>query len=348
MTRHQIGRSGVEVELVEGYRYGFNGKENDNEVKGEGNQQDYGMRVYDPRIAKFLSVDPITAKYPMLTPYQFASNRPIDGIDLDGLEYATYKIKINGLSGAIMSSEVIWNNPNQHNEFGSRGKGVLYKISVWDSWFKTYRSEDVELMIHRNATMAGLKTEYGHYMGATSLYTLDKKGNFTGNYDYSLSPVDAVDNFAYQHDKGYDNLNAVGASGLLSDWGTTPVDEAALNGWRGFLQNYKVGDGDPFNGQKVTGSERSAAENGALSFKIIVDDKKSHISEFMRENYYSQTYNNTPRMSRTQYKKSVEYNYQLFLKMYMNKDSKGNWERKEDMWTRDANGNYTPNKPKKG
>jgi RHS repeat-associated protein len=69
------------------YRYGFNGKENDNEVKGEGNQQDYGERIYDPRIGKFLSVDPITAKYPELTPYQFASNRPIDGIDLDGLEF---------------------------------------------------------------------------------------------------------------------------------------------------------------------------------------------------------------------------------------------------------------------
>ncbi|QJB36316.1 hypothetical protein HF329_31980 [Chitinophaga oryzae] len=71
-----------------GYRYGFNGKENDNEIKGEGNQQDYGFRIYDPRIAKFLSVDPITKQYPELTPYQFASNRPIDGIDQDGLEYA--------------------------------------------------------------------------------------------------------------------------------------------------------------------------------------------------------------------------------------------------------------------
>jgi hypothetical protein len=56
-------------------------------VKGVGNQQDYGMRIYDPRIGKFLSVDPITSKYPELTPYQFASNRPIDGIDLDGLEF---------------------------------------------------------------------------------------------------------------------------------------------------------------------------------------------------------------------------------------------------------------------
>ena len=38
------------------------------------------MRIYNPALGKFLSVDPITAQYPELTPYQFASNRPIDGI----------------------------------------------------------------------------------------------------------------------------------------------------------------------------------------------------------------------------------------------------------------------------
>ena len=69
-----------------GYRFGFNGKENDNEVKGSGNQQDYGMRIYDPRTGKFLSVDPLTKEYPELTPYQFASDNPIENIDLDGLE----------------------------------------------------------------------------------------------------------------------------------------------------------------------------------------------------------------------------------------------------------------------
>ncbi|MBL7707640.1 MAG: hypothetical protein JNJ86_01140 [Chitinophagaceae bacterium] len=68
------------------YRYGFNGKENDNEVKGEGNQQDYGFRIYDTRIGRFLGVDPLTSKYPWYTPYQFAGNKPINSIDLDGLE----------------------------------------------------------------------------------------------------------------------------------------------------------------------------------------------------------------------------------------------------------------------
>ena len=68
------------------YRYGFNGKENDNEVKGEGNQQDYGMRISDPRLGRFLSVDALTKNFPWYTPYQFAGNSPIKFIDLDGGE----------------------------------------------------------------------------------------------------------------------------------------------------------------------------------------------------------------------------------------------------------------------
>ena len=74
------------------YRYGFNGKENDNEIKGEGNQQDYGMRIYDPRLGKFLSVDPLADDYPALTPYQYASNQPIESIDIDGLERLDYRL----------------------------------------------------------------------------------------------------------------------------------------------------------------------------------------------------------------------------------------------------------------
>ena len=58
----------------------------DNEVAGTGNQYDYGFRIYNPRIAKFLSVDPLTGSYPWYTPYQFAGNMPIVAIDLDGLE----------------------------------------------------------------------------------------------------------------------------------------------------------------------------------------------------------------------------------------------------------------------
>jgi RHS repeat-associated protein len=70
-----------------GYRYGFNGKELDKSNEfGTANVYDYGFRIYNPSIGRFLSVDPLTRSYPELTPYQFASNTPIKAIDLDGLE----------------------------------------------------------------------------------------------------------------------------------------------------------------------------------------------------------------------------------------------------------------------
>jgi RHS repeat-associated protein len=68
------------------YRYGFNGKENDNEVKGEGNQQDYGMRIYDPRLVKFVSVDPLSNQFPWNSVYSYAEGDPVNYIDLDGCE----------------------------------------------------------------------------------------------------------------------------------------------------------------------------------------------------------------------------------------------------------------------
>jgi RHS repeat-associated protein len=73
----------------ERYKFGFNGKENDNEVYGDGNFQDYGMRMYDTRVGRFVSVDPLIVKekkFPWYSPYQFAGNKPIEAIDLDGLE----------------------------------------------------------------------------------------------------------------------------------------------------------------------------------------------------------------------------------------------------------------------
>jgi hypothetical protein len=41
-------------------------------------------------VSRFLSTDPLTRSYPHLTPYQFASNTPIQAIDLDGLEAVYY------------------------------------------------------------------------------------------------------------------------------------------------------------------------------------------------------------------------------------------------------------------
>ena len=69
------------------YRYGFNGKEKTDEWNGNtGANYDYGARIYDSRLGRFLSVDPLTKQFPMFAPYQFAGNTPIEAIDLDGAE----------------------------------------------------------------------------------------------------------------------------------------------------------------------------------------------------------------------------------------------------------------------
>jgi len=89
------------------YRFGFNGKENDNEVEGAGNQQDYGMRIYDPRVGRFLSIDPLTRSFSSLSPYEFGMNTPIQAIDLDGAQ-AKIANQYDGKELAITSIMSIW------------------------------------------------------------------------------------------------------------------------------------------------------------------------------------------------------------------------------------------------
>jgi RHS repeat-associated protein len=67
-----------------GYRYGFNGKENDNTIKGTGNSVDFGARMYDPRIGRWFKLDPKMEKGAFLSPYNYTNDNPVSLIDPDG------------------------------------------------------------------------------------------------------------------------------------------------------------------------------------------------------------------------------------------------------------------------
>src|SRR5690606_17531016 len=54
------------------YRYGFNGQEKDDEIKGPGNRYDFNFRIQDPRLGRFLSRDPLATSFPGWSPYSFA------------------------------------------------------------------------------------------------------------------------------------------------------------------------------------------------------------------------------------------------------------------------------------
>jgi len=69
--------------------------------------------LMNEELGKFLSVDPLTKGYPWYTPYQFAGNKPIWAIDLDGLE--EFKITTRLVS------------PYGNNQYGGTLQNVAYE-----------------------------------------------------------------------------------------------------------------------------------------------------------------------------------------------------------------------------
>ena len=60
--------------------------EKDDDWKGEGNSLDFGARIYDPRVGRWLARDPQAYKYTAQSPYHFGFNSPILIIDPNGEE----------------------------------------------------------------------------------------------------------------------------------------------------------------------------------------------------------------------------------------------------------------------
>ena len=137
------------------YRYGFNGKENDNDVKGQGNQLDYGMRIYDPRLGRFLSVDPLGQSYPWYTPYQFAGNMPIAFIDLDGLEEVKANILIDGKTTIYpLLKPSQWREEDRKSASGSFSSAAAYNTTTLSS--SLYQPVD---QIHKYYVWAGREVD---------------------------------------------------------------------------------------------------------------------------------------------------------------------------------------------
>jgi RHS repeat-associated protein len=76
-----------------GYRFGFNGQEEDNEIKGKGNSLDFGARVYDARLGRWLISDAFEKTNPYHSPYSYANNNPIIYIDNAGNDWFYYQSK---------------------------------------------------------------------------------------------------------------------------------------------------------------------------------------------------------------------------------------------------------------
>jgi RHS repeat-associated protein len=98
-------------------KFGFNGMEKDDDIQV--NVLNYGARIYDARVARWMSVDPLKFKYPYLSPYCMAANKPILLIDPDGKENVIYLVLLDGAKredGTALTKEDMQEIANRANE----------------------------------------------------------------------------------------------------------------------------------------------------------------------------------------------------------------------------------------
>jgi RHS repeat-associated protein len=187
------------------YRYGFIGAENDNEISGSGNSQDHKYRSYDPRLGRYKSLDPLFRDYPWNSPYAYAENRVIDGIDLEGLEYISVHHYANG---AVAKTEFYKMTDKDikrlggttagiHNSvpYGSGGKGIVH-------YYYNDQGERAATLWEQRQTGGMSDFEFhGLYSGGGSI-THDGKPKST-NYNFNEQPIDWADAIAKRHDVDY-------------------------------------------------------------------------------------------------------------------------------------------------
>ncbi len=85
-TESALKSEGLEADFekncANSYRYGFNGKEKLDEMSQ--GDYDFGSRLYNAKLGRWMSVDKYAAKYPDASPYSFALNNPILLVDPSG------------------------------------------------------------------------------------------------------------------------------------------------------------------------------------------------------------------------------------------------------------------------
>ena len=68
-------------------RWRYSGKEEQKTLNSSLPLIDYGARMYDPTIARWLSVDPMAEKYYPLSPYVYCAGNPLKFIDPTGMKW---------------------------------------------------------------------------------------------------------------------------------------------------------------------------------------------------------------------------------------------------------------------
>jgi RHS repeat-associated protein len=159
------------------YRYGFNGQEKDDETTVNGGDYDFGARIYDSRLGRWLAVDPVSAKYPYLSPYTFTGNSPILFVDPNGKEIILHFKDKDGNAQQIKYTADM--AANTGNSFVDEAITTMNTLRTGSKSAANYIDQAIK-------TTHKIDISYGNKDGAAyDSQGNDKQGNETGTFDWN-------------------------------------------------------------------------------------------------------------------------------------------------------------------
>jgi RHS repeat-associated protein len=180
---------------TKGYRFAFNGKEQDNEVSGSGNTIAFEARIYDSRLGRFLSTDPWEKKYAWQTPYAYFKNSPISVLDFFGKGEGDDK-KPKNVKHTVKKDETLNEIADKYH---TTPADIANNTETWDESLGGYERKgydkiykDEVLTVPDNRPKEGPQPFIGPIEGATSDGQETPSPYGTQNIDENANPVRAT------------------------------------------------------------------------------------------------------------------------------------------------------------
>ena len=167
---------------VDSYRYGFQGQEKDDEIKGEGNSINFKYRMHDPRVNRFFAVDPLVYKYPYWSPYVFSGNRLINSSELEGQE-PDKNPKVPGKSeklGMTAVANIVYNsvqNTNRINGPLTRNQVILKGEYIDNGTTGFLNVKDYNGISYITDTATSSAETFNMYVDNTQSYMVDESNS---------------------------------------------------------------------------------------------------------------------------------------------------------------------------
>ena len=140
--------------------YTFSAKEKDSET----NLSYFGARYYTSDLSIWLSVDPMSAKYPSLSPYVYCANNPIKLVDPNGEEnlpallWARNNLSNKGIGFARYF--------NDQNGWGYKRGTIPHEMVCYDACFIAYMNSSEKVSNYLKET--GFATKSGGFRGRST------------------------------------------------------------------------------------------------------------------------------------------------------------------------------------